>query len=272
MVVRQSMKHVLTACAVVTLVACTSSPTGRSQFILPNFTDSEVSKMGVAAYTDLKKKQPLSKDAHTNAYVTCVAQAILASLPDDGGQGWEINVFQDDTPNAFALPGKKIGVHSGLLKVAANQDQLAAVIGHEIGHVQAHHSAERLSQQFAAQGALLVGGVLAATSDSPQKGLAVGALGAGLTYGVLMPFSRVQESEADMIGLRLMAQAGFDPDQSVTLWENMAAVDKNKTPEFLSTHPSDQTRMNALNRALPMAEEDARVAREAGRRPNCKSS
>lgn len=270
MVVRSSIKRALATCAVVMLVACTTSPTGRDQFILPNFTEGEVSKMGVAAYSDLKKKQPLSKDAQTNAYVSCVAKAILASLPDDAGQGWEINVFQDDTPNAFALPGKKIGVHSGLLKVAANQDQLAAVIGHEIGHVQARHSAERLSQQFAAQGALLVGSVLAATSDSPQKGLAVGALGAGLTYGVLMPFSRVQESEADMIGLRLMAQAGFNPDESVTLWENMAAADKNKTPEFLSTHPSDQTRMSALNRALPMAEEDARVARQAGRQPNCK--
>lgn len=257
--------------AVVVLVACTTSPTGREQFILPNFTDSEVSKMGISAYDDLKKKQPLSKDAQTNAYVTCVAKAILTSLPGDEGVGWEINVFQDDTPNAFALPGKKIGVHSGILKVAKNEDQLATVIGHEIGHVQAHHSAERLSQQFAAQGALLVGGVLAASSDSPQKGLAVGALGAGLTYGVLMPFSRTQESEADMIGLRLMAEAGFDPDESVKLWENMAAVDKSKTPEFLSTHPSDQNRMSALNRALPMAEEDARAARAQGRHPNCKS-
>jgi predicted Zn-dependent protease len=255
----------------VALVACTTSPTGRQQFILPNFTDSEVSKMGISAYNDLKKKQPLSKDAHTNAYVTCVAKSILTSLPGDEGEGWEINVFQDDTPNAFALPGKKIGVHSGILKVAENQDQLATVIGHEIGHVQAHHSAERLSQQFAAQGALLVGGVIAATSDSPQKGLAMGALGAGLTYGVLMPFSRTQESEADMIGLRLMAQAGFNPGESVALWQNMAKADKSKAPEFLSTHPSDETRMAALNRALPLAEEDARVAREQGRRPSCKS-
>jgi predicted Zn-dependent protease len=270
MVGSTSMKRGIVLAAVVALVACATSPTGRSQFILPNFTDSEVSKMGVSAYSDLKKKQPLSKDAQTNAYVTCVAKAILTSLPGDEGQGWEINVFQDDTPNAFALPGKKIGVHSGILKVAANQDQLAAVIGHEIGHVQAHHSAERLSQQFAAQGALLVGGILAATSDSPQKGLAVGALGAGITYGVLMPFSRTQESEADMIGLRLMSQAGFDPDESVVLWQNMAKAEKSKTPEFLSTHPSDETRMAALNRALPMAEEDARAAREQGRHPSCK--
>ncbi|MDB6061303.1 MAG: peptidase [Verrucomicrobiaceae bacterium] len=270
MVSTQSMKRSLIALAALLLLACTVSPTGRKQFILPNFTDSEVSKMGISAYDDLKKKQPLSKDAGTNAYVNCVAKAILASLPGDEGQGWEINVFQDDTPNAFALPGKKIGVHSGILKVAENQDQLATVIGHEIGHVRAHHSAERLSQQFAAQGALVVGGIIAATSDSPQKGLAVGALGAGITYGVLLPFSRTQESEADMIGLRLMADAGFNPDESVALWQNMAAADKSKTPEFMSTHPSDQTRMAALNRALPMAEEDARAAQQQGRHPNCK--
>jgi len=269
---RQWIARSAVAAAVAGLVACSVSPTGRKQFILPSYTESDMSKMGAAAFTDLKKKQPLDTDPQTKAYVNCVAHAILASLPGDEGVGWEINVFKDDTPNAFALPGKKIGVHSGILKVAKNQDQLATVIGHEVGHVQAHHSAERLSQQTAAQAALLVGAIAAGTSDNTQKGLVVGALGAGLTYGVLMPFSRTQESEADMIGLKLMAKAGFNPDESVDLWQNMAAADKNKTPEFLSTHPSDQTRMNALNRALPMAEEDMREARAQGRHPSCSQS
>jgi predicted Zn-dependent protease len=264
------MKRVSSFVVLLTLAACTVSPTGRKQFILPNYTESDMSKMGAAAFGDLQKKQKIDEDPKANAYVSCVAHAILSSLPGDGGQGWEIKVFQDDTPNAFALPGKKIGVHSGILKVAKNQDQLATVIGHEVGHVQAHHSAERLSQQTAAQGALLVGAIIAGTSDNTSKGLVMGALGAGVTYGVLMPFSRTQESEADMIGLKLMAQAGFNPDESVALWENMAAVDKNKTPEFLSTHPSDQTRMSALNRALPQAEADAEEARAMGRHPNCK--
>lgn len=258
------------AVLLVVLAACTVSPTGRKQFILPNYTDSDMSKMGATAFSDLKKKQPLDTDPKANAYVSCVAHAILSSLPGDEGVGWEIEVFKDDTPNAFALPGKKIGVHSGILSVAKNQDQLATVIGHEVGHVRAHHSAERLSQQTAAQGALLVGAIIAGTSDNTQKGLVMGALGAGVTYGVLMPFSRTQESEADMIGLKLMAQAGFNPDESVVLWENMAAADKNKTPEFLSTHPSDQTRMSALNRALPQAEADADEAHAQGRHPNCK--
>ncbi len=252
------------------LAACAVSPTGRKQFILPGYTDSEMGQMGATAFGELKKKQALDEDPKANAYVSCVAHAILSSLPGNEGEGWEIKVFKDDTPNAFALPGKKIGVHSGILKVAKNQDQLATVIGHEVGHVEAHHSAERLSQQNVAQGALLIGAIIAGTSSDTQKGLVMGALGAGVTYGVLMPFSRTQESEADMIGLKLMAQAGFNPDESVALWENMAAVDKNKTPEFLSTHPSDETRMNALNRALPQAEADAEEARAQGRHPNCK--
>ena len=260
---------VIGALALLAVAACSVSPTGRKQFILPNYTDSDMSKMGAAAFGDLKKKQKLDDDPKTNAYVSCVAKAILTSLPGDAGVGWEINVFKDDTPNAFALPGKKIGVHSGILQVAKNQDQLAAVIGHEVGHVQAHHSAERLSQQTAAQGALLVGAIIAGTSDNTNNGLVMGALGAGVTYGILMPFSRTQESEADMIGLKLMSKAGFNPDESVVLWENMAAADKNKTPEFLSTHPSDQTRMNALNRALPEAEADAQEAHAQGMHPHC---
>jgi predicted Zn-dependent protease len=268
---RKQVSRSIAAVVLTALAACAVSPTGRKQFILPNYTDSDMSKMGAAAFSDLKKKQSLDSDPQVNTYVTCVARAILTSLPGDEGVGWEINVFKDDTPNAFALPGKKIGVHSGILKVAKNQDQLAAVIGHEVGHVRAHHGAERLSQQTAAQGALLVGAIIAGTSNNTQSGLVMGALGAGVTYGVLLPFSRTQESEADMIGLKLMAQAGFNPDESVTLWENMATVDKNKTPEFLSTHPSDQTRMNALNRALPQAEADAQEAHAAGKHPNCKA-
>jgi len=266
----KQLKSASAAILILVLAACTVSPTGRKQFILPNYTEGDMSKMGAAAFGDLKKKQPLDNDPKINAYVSCVANAILTALPGDEGAGWEIEVFKDDTPNAFALPGKKIGVHSGILAVAKNQHQLATVIGHEVGHVQAHHSAERLSQQTAAQGALLVGAIIAGTSSSTEKGLVMGALGAGVTYGVLMPFSRTQESEADMIGLKLMAQAGFNPDESISLWENMAAADKNKAPEFLSTHPSDQTRMSALNRAMPQAEADAQDARAQGRHPNCK--
>jgi predicted Zn-dependent protease len=266
---RKVFRYGIVASAIL-LTACVVSPTGRKQFMLFSPSAGEMSKMGAVAFDDLKKKQKVSTDPQLNNYIACVSNALLAVLPGDEGKGWEIKVFEDDTPNAFALPGKKIGVHSGLLKVATTQSQLATVIGHEIGHVEAQHSGERLSQQTAASAALAVAAVAAGTQDNTQQALVMGALGAGVTYGVLMPFSRTQESEADTIGLRYMAEAGFDPGESITLWQNMAAASKTKTPEFLSTHPSDQTRMNALNKQLLAAEDLATEARAAGRKPNCK--
>ncbi|MDX9875381.1 MAG: M48 family metallopeptidase [Spongiibacteraceae bacterium] len=250
------------------LAACATSPTGRRQLMM--FPENELNQMGIAAYEEIKQKQPLSKDAAVNGYVACVAQAVLSQLPGDEGQGWEINVFQDDSPNAFALPGKKIGIHTGILKAAVNQDQLAAVIGHEIGHVQARHSGERLSVQTTAGAAGVLAAILVG-SDSPEKQLAIAALGAGATYGIILPFSRTQESESDTIGLRLMAQAGFDPEESVRLWQNMASLNEGAAPpEFLSTHPASETRMRRLSEqmadVMPLYEQ----ARARGIRPNCK--
>ncbi len=267
---KASIQRGVVAATVLVLAACAVSPTGRKQFMMFSPDAGQMNKMGATAFSDLKKKQKISTDPELNRYVECVSNALLKVLPGDEGQGWEITVFEDDTPNAFALPGKKIGVHSGILKVATTQSELATVIGHEIGHVEAHHAGERLSQQTAANGALTVAAIIAGTSNNAQQGLVMGALGAGVTYGVLMPFSRTQESEADTIGLRYMAEAGFNPDESITLWENMAREGGGKPPEFLSTHPSDQTRMNALNRQLMAAEDLAQEAHAAGRHPHCK--
>lgn len=257
------------AAAAALLAACATSPTGRSQFMLFSPSDGEMSKMGAAAYSDLKKKQKISTDPAINNYVSCVSHALLNTFPGDEGQGWEITVFEDDTPNAFALPGKKIGVHTGILKAAKNQSQLAAVIGHEIGHVEAHHGAERLSVNTAATGAALVAAVLVG-SNSNEKNAALAALGVGTTVGVILPFSRTQESEADTLGLRYMAEAGFDPAESVNLWQNMGKEGGQKPPEFLSTHPADSTRMAALNRQLTDVDPLYRQARAAGRKPGCK--
>lgn len=262
------MRKLLTGTAVALLVAaCTTSPTGRRQLLL--FPENEVNQMGVAAFEEIKQQQPLSQDASINRYVDCVAQAILSQLPGDEGTGWEVQVFQDDSPNAFALPGRKIGVHTGILETATNQDQLAAVIGHEIGHVQAHHSGERLSVQTTTGAAATLATILMG-SNSTEKQLAMAALGAGATLGVILPFSRTQESEADTVGLRLMAQAGFDPTESVELWRNMAAQGGQQPPEFLSTHPASSTRMVRLGEEIPGVMPQYQQARAAGTRPTCK--
>lgn len=251
------------------LAACATSPTGRTQFVGLAPNDAEMGKMGAVAYSDLKKKTKINTDPATNAYVACVSHALLNTFPGDAGKGWEITVFEDDTPNAFALPGKKIGVHTGIFKAAKNQAQLAAVIGHEIGHVEAHHGAERLSVNTAATGAATVAAILVG-SNSSERNMAMAALGAGAAVGVILPFSRTQESEADTLGLRYMAQAGFDPAESINLWQNMNKEGGAKPPEFLSTHPADSTRMAALNRQQSQVAPLYQQAKASGLNPNCK--
>ena len=159
-------------------------------------------------------------------------------------------------------------VNSGLLKVAQNQHQLATVIGHEIAHVLAHHSNERVSQQFAVEQGL---GLVNALSN-PQTGTGrtlMGLLGVGAQYGILMPYSRTQEAEADRVGLELMAKAGFDPAESIRLWRNMSAAAGAQPPEFLSTHPSHDTRISGLSAILPNAQRLQATANSQGRRPTC---
>ncbi len=252
-------------------VACATSPTGRNQFIV--VSDDQMNELGVAAFDQMKGEGKLSKNSPANAYVACVAKAVTAALDSREYQGgWEVVVFADETANAFALPGRKIGVHTGLLKIAKNQDQLASVLGHEVAHVIARHSAERVSQGQAAQ--LLQSGVEAAGIVDPASTagqLTLGALGLGVQYGVLMPYGRTQESEADAIGLDYMARAGFDPTQSIELWKNMAnAAGGPQAVEFLSTHPSHDTRIADLTKRIPAAQELQRQARSAGSKPSCR--
>lgn len=251
------MKRALALLPVLAVVACATSPTGRSQLML--VSDQQMNEMGVAAFDDLKKKKPETKDSRAIAYVNCVARNVTSVMP--GGINWEVRVFEDKSVNAFALPGGKIGVFTGLLKVAQNQDQLATVIGHEVAHVIAGHSAERVSESMAAQ----LGGQVAqaATGVDPQM------LGLAANVFFLMPHSRTQEAEADILGMDYMAKAGFDPHAAITLWQNMSKAGGDKPPELLSTHPSDQTRIAGLTKrlsnAMPLYEE----ARRQGRKPAC---
>ncbi|MDA0148321.1 M48 family metallopeptidase [Vibrio sp. LaRot3] len=247
------------------LTACTASPTGRNQILL--FSDNDMSSLGAQSFEQMKQKQKISSDKKLNNYVQCVAGAITRYVPVQGSfQEWEVVVFDSKQVNAFALPGGKIGVYTGLLDVAENQDQLATVIGHEIAHVLADHSNERLSQsQLANAGLQITSAALGASDYAQYRNATMAALGLGVQYGVLMPYGRTQESEADIVGLELMAKAGFDPRESVNLWYNMAKASGGKQPpELLSTHPSHSTRISDLQQTME------RLPSYATQRPNCK--
>ena len=247
------------------LTACSASPTGRNQLLL--FSDQDMSQLGAQSFEQMKAEQPISKDVKTNQYVQCVANSITQHIPKQGFSEWEVVVFESDQVNAFALPGGKIGVYTGLLKVAVNEDQLATVIGHEIAHVIADHSNERLSQsQLANTGLQITNVAIGASEYSQYQGMTMAALGLGVQYGVILPYGRTQESEADIVGLDYMAKAGFDPRQSVNLWQNMAkASGGNQPPELLSTHPSHDTRIKDLQATIKT------LPSYGATKPNCKA-
>jgi len=249
------------------VIGCQTSTLGRRQFKM--MSDSEMANMGVTAFAEISKQTPASQDARANAMVTCVANAITQTLTGANAiTRWEVRVFADDTPNAFALPGGKIGVNAGLLNVARTQGQLAAVIGHEIAHVMEGHANERMSSQVATQTAMQVVSAIADPSN-PVHGQMIGLLGAGVQVGVLLPYGRKHESEADLIGLDIMATAGFDPHESIELWRNMSRAGGAQPPEFLSTHPSHSSRIYDLESRIPMAMPLFENARTRGQRPRC---
>jgi predicted Zn-dependent protease len=267
------MRNLLLAVAIAaTVAACatTTSPTGRTQYV-GAVSEAQLDQLGAQAFAEMKAKVPQTKDARQAAYVRCVVNDIVAVLPAQWrSSGWETAVFANDEANAFALPGGKVGVYTGIFKVARNQDQLAAVIAHEIGHVVSHHHDERITRQAGAQGALqLLGALLGSRFGEGAANAAVQGGGILAQTGFLLPGSRAQESEADVVGQQLMANAGFDPRAAVNLWENMANAGGSRPPEWLSTHPDPQSRLSELrSRAqglLPAYEQ----ARAAGRRPNC---
>jgi predicted Zn-dependent protease len=249
--------------ALIAATACATSPLGRKQLII--VSDDDMNQMGIQAFEQMKKETPIEHDPGWNQYVQCVAKPITVTAGDKMKvKNWEIVVFKDKTANAFALPGGKIGVHTGILPVAKTDAQLAAILGHEVGHVIARHSAERVSEQAVAQGGLAAAGVV--TNNGPL----MAALGLGAQVGVLLPHSRTQESEADLIGLDLMSRAGFDPRQSVDLWKNMMAASGGAPPEFLSTHPAGETRIKDLQGDMKNAMKKYEKSQSEGKHPECR--
>ncbi|WP_423187308.1 M48 family metallopeptidase [Alishewanella sp. d11] len=262
-------KLVVTSLCAILLTACAQSPTGRRQVML--FDNNQLNAMGAQTFEQMKAEQKINSNKAVNAYVQCVANALLKVTPEEyRQQNWEIVVFESDQVNAFALPGGKMGVYTGLLKVAATPAQLAAVVGHEIGHVMAGHSNERLSTNQVLQAGLALADASAKAYNVQYQPQLMAALGLGAQVGVALPFSRTHETEADIIGLDLMAKAGFNPEESITLWRNMAGANGARVPEFLSSHPIPDTRIRTLQQNMPLATNQFTQRQAQGALPNCR--
>jgi predicted Zn-dependent protease len=260
----QSVLILVMAIGLAGLAGCETNPyTGRSQLLMTS-VDQEM-QMGAQAYGQVKNdpKMHQAQDPREIEPVRRVAAHIIeaakrSKYAETANQfQWEVTVIKDDkTMNAFALPGGKIAVYTGIFPVAKTEAGLAAVLGHEVTHALARHGAERMSQGQLTNAALQVLGTAAgATGGNAMLGqAAMAALGAGAQVGVLLPFSRKHESEADYIGILLAADAGYDPRESVHLWERMEQVSGGKGPaEFLSTHPGHETRIEQLKKWMPEA-------------------
>jgi predicted Zn-dependent protease len=231
-------------------LGCQTAPvTGRSQLIL--ISPGEEVQMGLSAYQEVLGKAKLSTDPSINEMVKRVG-ARIAAVSERPDFEWEFNVIDDDEMiNAFALPGGKVAVYTGILPYTKDEDGMATVLGHEVAHALARHGAERISSGILAQIGM-VGLNLALEDRDPQVVQSVNAaFGLGVNVGVLLPFNRNQESEADHIGLFLMAKAGYDPRKAVGFWQRMSQTKKEKPPEFLSTHPADERRIRQIQEWLP---------------------
>lgn len=253
------------------LAACstTTSPTGRKQVV--GVSEAQLAQMGEQAFAQAKQQKAQSTDRRQTAYVGCVVNTIVRQLPADWRQlRWEYALFQDPEANAWALPGGKVGVYTGIFKVARNQDQLAGVIAHEIGHVVSHHHNERITRQQGAATGLQLLSAIVGSRYGEGVGNAVAQGGSiAAQAGFLLPNSRVQEGEADVVGQQLMAKAGFDPRGAVALWQNMAAAGGSRPPEWLSTHPDPASRLRELDARADTLVPVMQAARKAGNIPRC---
>jgi predicted Zn-dependent protease len=241
------------------LGACSTIPeTGRRQFISPLISLADEAKMGLDAFDQIKMQERVSTDAAANARVRRIGERIASSVGRKMPNAqWEFVLFASDQVNAFALPGGKVGVYMGLLKLVSSDDELAVVVGHEIAHVTSRHGAERMTQnQVASLGAQLGSLYMNYKGVGAQtQNLAMGLYGLGAQAGVLMPFSRAHEHEADKIGLRFAAQAGYDPRAGSSFWKKMSALkggqQTSMIEKYLSTHPLDADRIANLEKLAP---------------------
>jgi predicted Zn-dependent protease len=253
--------HLLIITAALSWTGCSTVPvTGRTQM---NFIPAgEEIQLGLSAFEQMKKETPINRDPVLNTLVQRVGKRIAAvAAPDLPNAQWEFVVFQSKEANAFCLPGGKVGVYTGILPITKDEDGLATVIGHEVAHAAARHGAERMSQAILLQtGGEALGAALSSKSPRAQAMTAT-AYGLGSQLAVALPHSRLQESEADQVGLVYMARAGYRPETAIGFWERFAEFNRrsgSQTPWFLRTHPMDETRIQNLKAFLPRAQQEFR--------------
>lgn len=245
----------LTVSLISVAIACRTVPvTGRQQLSL--VPESQELQLGLNSFEQIKKETPISRDPQLNAMVQKVGSRIAAAAAEDlPNAKWEFVVFENPEPNAFALPGGKVGVNTGILPITKDEAGLATVLGHEVAHAAAHHGAERMSESMVQQlGGQVLGASLSA-ADPRWQALANVAWGVGSQLGYALPHSRRQEAEADEIGLIYMAQAGYNPEAALDFWVRFAEATRGSgsVPWFLRTHPVTEDRIEHLREIMPRA-------------------
>ncbi len=231
-------------------ISCTKAPiTGRSQFIMVD--QAQEMQLGLQSEKKILSTQKISKDPVKNAMVKRVGRRI-ANVTGQKNYKWEFFVIDNPKEaNAFCLPGGKVFVYSGLFKYIANDAELAAVMGHEIGHALARHGAERMSSGILTQtGGQVLQSVMVGRGSPQTTAMVMSAFGIGTQLGVMLPHSRTQEYEADHIGLVLMAKAGYNPNSALTFWEKFAKSGQTP-PEYLSSHPAPANRIATIRKLIP---------------------
>jgi predicted Zn-dependent protease len=246
-----------------------ASFTGRQQML--DSTAQEEAALGLQSYQEILQTSQVVRSGPLPQQVQDIAQRLVEAAPkvekylaeqagvpastDWSAYQWQVSVIESDQVNAFCLPGGKIAVYTGIVPVAANTDGLAVVMGHEIAHALMRHGGERMAQQKLVQIGSIAASMSTGEMDPGQRQMVMAAIGAGAQYGLLLPFSRSHESEADKVGLMLTAAACFNPQEAPRLWERMASLGKQKPPEFMSTHPAESTRIDQLNSWMGEAEQ-----------------
>ena len=220
-------------------------------------SEATVEQLGLETWARLRQQMPVSRNAAAQQQVAEIARRLLVAAGEEPSR-WEVQVFAEPQANAFVLPGRKIGVLEGMIRVAGSKDQLAAVIGHEIGHLQAEHSRERVSAETLRQWGLRLISFLLQVNEVAFASEIAALLGVGVEFGLVRPYGRGQELEADRLGLLTMAKAGYDPHEAAELWRRMDQQGSG-IPAVLSTHPAPQDRIEAIQAMIPEAIKAARA-------------